>query len=379
VQTLAGRPVTIAQWGYDPFTSNVAYPAPIKAVDDTGFQVIFARSADVNAPGKHPNLPSLTVTSSSNGVSGFVGETAKGGRADNHGSTVITTGNHAPRVTAPPNRTLPIRTPFSLKGHGSDRDGDRLTYLWEQNDIGARDTSTTEGGTSLVDNVKPNGPLFRVFGVYAHVTDEGTLESPSPGENHATHSGRRTFPDMVQILSGQTNAKTGKCPKVPPLDLDNYKPVKPGVRNCYSEFLPRRGYVGTAGSSTPAMHFRITARDGYPNGGGTAHDDVRLRIDPDAGPFLVSSLAVDGKTLHGGGQRTIRWEVNGTQRLAAKVRILLSTDGGRTWKHVLATATANDGAKTVAVPEVRTNRARIMIQAVGNYFFDTNDADFTIR
>ena len=89
------------------------------------------------------------------------------------------TGNRAPSVTAPANRTLPLRTPFTLRGSGRTADGDKLTYLWEQNDVGGRD------GTALVDNSKKNGPLFRVFGTYADVSDEDAAQSPAPGENKA--------------------------------------------------------------------------------------------------------------------------------------------------------------------------------------------------
>ena len=81
----------------------------------------------------------------------------------------------------------------------------QLTYLWEQNDIGGSE------GTALVDNRKKNGPLFRVFGFYADVSDEDASQSPAPGENIAGASPARTFPDMTQIRNGNTNAKSGKA------------------------------------------------------------------------------------------------------------------------------------------------------------------------
>ncbi len=78
-----------------------------------------------------------------------------------------------------------------------------------------------ENGTALVDNPKVDGPLFRVFGTYADVTDEDASQSPSPGENLATASRSRTFPDMAQVLAGNTNALTGQCPAAPPDDPDS--------------------------------------------------------------------------------------------------------------------------------------------------------------
>ena len=67
---------------------------------------------------------------------------------------------------------MPLRTPFTLTGSAKDADGDKLTYLWEQNDAGGAE------GTSLVANKKVNGPLFRVFGTIAKVTYAGTARCP---------------------------------------------------------------------------------------------------------------------------------------------------------------------------------------------------------
>ncbi len=275
-------------------------------------------------------------------------------------------------MRAPANRTLPIQTPFTLRGSGRDRDGNKLTYLWEQNDEGGRD------GTILVRNKKKNGPLFRVFGTYAHVSDADAGHSPAPGVNKAGRSPSRTFPDMAQVLAGNTNAKTGRCPKAPPNDPDEYVVVPIRIVNCYSEFLPIKGYRGTAGSKKPAMHFRLTARDGVNGGGGVGHDDVTLWIDRTAGPFLVRSFERRGFKVEGGSQKAITWKVNGTQRLARKVQIVLSTNGGKTWRRVLA-KTANDGRAVVRFPRVKTRHARIMIRAVDNYFFDVNGRDFRIK
>ena len=372
VETLTGEDVTIAEWGYDP---SFAPPEndPVEP-DATGFQVIFASQPYPDDPGiaTFEDFPSLSV--SGVGVSGFVGETAQGGDAANGGDEQVPTTNHSPTVNGPANKTIPLQTPFTLKGSGKDADGNQLMYLWEQMDIGGAN------GTELVSNTKRNGPLFRVFGTAANVTDEGTLLSPSPGENLADGNPSRTFPDMAQILAGHTNAKTGKCPAAPPLPPNDAPPppVAKRIVNCFSEFLPIKGYVGTAGSSRAAMHFRLTARDGVAEGGGVGHDQVTLRIAQYAGPFLVTSFAKGG-SVKGGKTRVIEWKVNGTKKLAKKVRILLSTNGGKTWKKTLARSTANDGRTTVRIPRGKTGKARIMIAANGNYFFDVNDKDFRIK
>jgi hypothetical protein len=329
---------------------------------DDGFQLTF--NAASGAGGR--DVPRLGIGATTGGVSAFVGVQVQGGPEGN-GGTASATPNHAPTVTAPADKTLPIRTPFTLTGSGTDADGDALTYLWEQNDEGS---VLPTGGTALVSNTKTDGPLFRVFGVAATVSSAESHQSPSPGENLADGSTSRTFPDLTQVLAGNTNAQTGSCPAAP---ADTDADVPAAVIDCYSEFLPTADYAGP-------MHFRLTARDGYAAGGGTSYDDVVLTLDSSAGPFLVTSRRTPGEPAVGGGPETVTWDVNGTDAagLAPTVRISLSTDGGLTYPSVLAVTTPNDGSAAVTLPAVDTDHARIKVEAVGNYFFDVNDADFAI-
>jgi hypothetical protein len=362
ITTLTGVDVTIGKWGYDPYagiySSPFVYPAPLGAPDDTGFQVMFAGDPDpYTGASDRTDMHALIVTASS-GVTVNVGETAKGGPADNAGATIVT-GNHAPVVKAPADKTIPMRTPFTLTGKATDSDGDRLTYLWEQNDAGKG------GGTALTNNNKRNGPLFRIFGTYADVSDTDAGQSPAPGENLAGTSPSRTFPDLPQVVSGNTNAANGRCPWPGPGTTVPRKLI-----DCFSEFLPTKAYNG-------ALHFRLTARDSVPGGGGVGYDDVTLKVSRQAGPFLVTSFATGG-TVKGGSLQSIRWQVNGTRPLAGKVRILLSTDNGKTFKKQLRASTTNDGSATVRIPKVKTGKARIMIEARGNYFFAVNAKPFRI-
>ncbi|WP_318152373.1 reprolysin-like metallopeptidase [Nocardioides hwasunensis] len=377
---LTGLDVSVAQWGYDEF----GYDDTVTAPDERGFQVIFndepsvSFDPDVFTP---VDVPELTVEPG--GVAGFVGETSRGGPAQNDGVSVSPTpdvaDNAAPVVKAPGDKTIPVRTPFALTATGSDPDGDALVYLWEQTNFGGnlveRPGRPPIGQTRLADNTKTYGPLFRVFGDDAVVSSEDTLTSPSPGQNIADGNPTRIFPDMTQVLAGNTNAATGTCP-TPTTPQTEKLPA--GLLDCYSEFLPTADYLGSFGLTDRAMNFRVTGRDLFPNGGGVAHDDVTLTVDPSAGPFLVTSQATAGATVPGGASVPVTWAVNGTQRLASTVRISLSTDGGATFGTVLATATPNDGSETVTLPNITAGDVRIKIEAVDNYFFDVNDASFKL-
>ncbi|GIF72985.1 M12 family metallo-peptidase [Asanoa siamensis] len=356
----AGTTVTVAAFG------------GTGVLTDDGFQVTFN-----GGPLAATNVGALSL-SNLVGASGFVGETAKGGPIDNGGNVVEETGNHAPVVSVPAAVTIPVRTPFALTGSATDAEGDTVTYLWEQNDRGGLAGGST-AGTALVSNVKTNGPLFRQFGTAAIVSPTDTLEYYSPGENAVSTDPTRVFPDLAQIAAGHTNAATGTCPPAPPPPTSGGSNLSPEVRDCYSEFLPTADWVGFDNNRT--MHFRLTARDGHPGGGGVANAETAITLAPGAGPFLVTSQPT-ATTVEGGSAQAISWDVAGTDVApvgVTDVRITLSVDGGATFPHVLAESTANDGSESVTLPNVGTTRGRIRIEAVGNVFFDLNDADIAIQ
>ncbi|MFY1636664.1 M12 family metallo-peptidase [Solwaraspora sp. WMMB335] len=353
-------------------TVSVAAFGGIGALTDAGFQVTFNGGAVAQT-----NVPALSLTDL-DGAGGFVGETAKGGPVDNGGWQVTQTTNHAPVVTVPDSFTIPVRTPFALTGSATDADADALTYMWEQNDRGGI-SGGSSAGTALVDNVKTNGPLFRVFGTAALVGPDDTEQYYSPGLNAVDDNPTRIFPDMAQILAGNTNAVTGSCPTAPePPASGSASNLPQALVDCYSEFLPTADWVGYANDRT--MHFKLTARDGRPGGGGIGNAETALVLAPDAGPFLVTSQ--DRPVFYlGGSTQEISWDVAGTDAApvgAAQVRISLSVDGAETFPYVLAQAVPNTGSATVTLPNIDTTTGRIRIEAVGNVFFDINDADIRI-
>lgn len=330
----------------------VGYDAALPPVSADGFTLQFNVSA-----GRGVDVERVTVTGDAPGFTATTGVQVQGGPGTNQGFLVEETTNHAPTVTAPVDRTIPLRTPFELTGSATDVDGDALTYLWEQNDTGG----TT--GSALTSSSTTSGPLFRVFGTAADVSREESLTYGSPDLNLATDDPSRSFPDLAQVLSGNTNAATGSCPAASGEEL------APEVVECYSERLP---------TATRSLSFRLTARDGFATGGGTQYDDVTLTVGS-AGPFRVTSQAT-ATVVEGGTTGTVTWDVAGTSAAAyaPQVRILLSTDGGATFPTVLAT-TANDGSEQVTWPRTGTERARLRVEAVDNYFYDVNRADFTIE
>ena len=332
----------------------------VSALSDSTFTMSFGGTLAAT------NVSTLQLSNCTAGCSGFFGEVAVGGPTKRRG-TVSASGNIAPAVTVPASYTIPVRTPFALTGSAVDGDGDPISYMWEQNDRGA---ST---GTGLLSNTKLNGPLFRQFGTRAVVSSADTIEYNSPGENQVTADPTRVFPDMEQILVNNTNAETGACPAAS-------TPATVAQINCYSEFLPTAAYVGFAGvNAAPAsLNFKLTARDGR---GGVNSASTALVLAPAAGPFLVTSPDT-AVTLDAGSVQNVTWNVANTNVApvnTSAVTITLSTDGGKTWPHLLAEAVPNTGSAAVTLPQLATATARVKVEAVGNVFFDVSNADFAIR
>ncbi len=237
------------------------------------------------------------------------------------------TGLSAPVLTLPASSlTLPKGTPFHLTASATNPNGRTLTYCWEQYDLSNAATRTTAQVTN--DDV----PLFR-----------SVVPNVSP---------TRFFPNLPD-LTANTNSNTAGNERLPTV-------ARP-------------------------LTFRCTVRDSYetangPIGAVTNTGTVALTVNGTAGPFLVTAPNT-AITWTGGSSQTVTWNVAGTTTNnvnCANVNILLSTDGGLTYPTTLLANTANDGTATVTAPNTATTTARVMVEAVGNYFFDISNANFTI-
>ena len=179
------------------------------------------------------------------------------------------------------------------------------------------DRSGTQAAISEADDGKM--PLFRVY-------------RPTPGPT-------RTFPKMETIASGLAD-KTEKLPRL-----------------------------------ARTMNFRLVARDGK---GGVAYGNRRVTVDATTGPLRVTAPAAGA--IVPSGALSVNWDKANTDQLvgAATVDILLSTDGGYTFDQTLLAKTANNGSATVTVPDIGTERARLMVKASDNVFFAISEGNFKI-
>lgn len=233
-----------------------------------------------------------------------------------HGT--LTFNNEAPVVSAVPNYTIPISTPFVLTAIAEDPDNDPMTYCWEQFDL---EPTSTEPPTSN----DTDGPLFRSF-------DPST--SPS-----------RYFPALSYLVNNV---------------------------NSPFEFLP---------SVSRDLNFRMTVRDYHSIGGCTDEDNVKVTVTNTSGPFTVTSQnsATVWTELQ---NVTITWNVANTTASpvsCANVDIYLSYDGGFTYPVLWSQNEVNDGSATLSVPIGVTTQGRVMVKGSNNIFFDINNANITIN
>ncbi|KTD11292.1 reprolysin-like metallopeptidase [Legionella jamestowniensis] len=235
-----------------------------------------------------------------------------------HSCPVKTPVSSAPKITVT-NEVIyiPISTPFILTASANNAAGSVLTYTWEQmnNEVSPQPPKSTSRG----------GPNFRSF---------------SP-----TAQASRFLPNLKALA--------------------NNGPFT-------WEVLP---------SVSRNLKFRVTVRANTPGGSCNAFKNVTVVTVNRAGPFVVSYPTTTGITWPAGVLRTVRWQVANTNLApinAHSVDILLSTDGGLTYPHVLVRGVPNVGFANVIVPSLSTSKARIMVRASSGTFFAISTKNFSI-
>ena len=229
------------------------------------------------------------------------------------------TGNNPPVIPAQQGGfTIPISTPFKLTAAGvTDPDGDALTYCWEQSDLGA---AGAPGSTT--------GPIIRSWNPVA--------------------SPERVVPRLTNLLAGTT---------------------------VIGEKLP---------TAARTMSFKLMVRDNVAGSGGVNEGTLNFSVSATGGAFAVTAPNANTVVWDGGSTQTVTWNAGSTASApfnAPYVRIKLSTNGGNTYPYVLADSTQNDGSQSITVPVLPATsvQCRIMVEALGNIFFDISNANFKIN
>jgi len=230
--------------------------------------------------------------------------------------------NTPPVVNAGPDYIIPKGTPFILTGSATDEQGDALTYCWEQFDDA---TDATSGNASIASATKTVGPTFRSFDPVAVPF--------------------RYFPAMSRI---KANSITSSFESVSNVARD--------------------------------LNFTLTVRDNNAEGGQTQTDAMKVTVNDEAGPFVITSPNT-AVSLTAGSNTNVTWNVAGTTGNGintATVDIYMSTDTGNTYPILLASDVPNDGSETITVPDSAGSGRRLMVKGHNHIFFDISNTNFTI-
>jgi hypothetical protein len=229
---------------------------------------------------------------------------------------VVPTPNHPPSVEAGRGRVIPALTPFELVGSASDPDGDRLTFAWEQLDLGrASPPNGDGGGRALFRSFRPADAEFRTFPRLDAVLDGGVVLGEA-------------LPCTSRQLTFQLTARDQRLP-AGGVSSDTVRLVVTAEAGPFRVLEPSVSTVWRVGTT------------------------ARVRWDPaDTNRPPVDCRHVD---------------------------ILFSGDGGGTFSVDLARSVKNDGEEPVKIPAQQTSRGRVKVRCADNVFFAVSTGDFKVK
>ena len=239
-------------------------------------------SRSLSAARSPAQRPALLSCARRAAPTGFVGETVAGGPATERRQVVTDTGNATrPRSPHRAAHTIPVRTPFTLDREGSDGDGDPVTYLWEQNDpgppaVGHGPGRQQQDERAAVPHLRHRAPCSP--------TPTTPTSRPRRARTWRPADPSRSFPDIAQVVAGNTNAADRDLPARRRPDAE--RRAAPAGRRLLLR-VPADAAVGRhQRRRDPALPRH--ARDNHPGGGAVSHADTALTLAQAAGPFRVT-------------------------------------------------------------------------------------------
>ena len=188
-----------------------------------------------------------------------------------------------------------------------------------------------------------------------------------------------TDPDSEQLLYTVNQHDVRNGDETPITQYTIYKPTTANPVTIKTEYHENSGNVvansGLAHQTTGTFTFWLGVSDAQPQQAAdyiVQYDLAETKVTVKEGtPFEITTTP---KNKYKGGEKiSLQWKVDAAIFAGTKVRVLLSDDLGKTFKHIVLAETANDGAEEVTLPNINTSKAVLKVEVIEGVAFALTD------
>ena len=188
-----------------------------------------------------------------------------------------------------------------------------------------------------------------------------------------------TDPDSEQLLYTVNQHDVRNGDETPITQYAIYKPTTVNPVTIKTEYYENSGDVvansGLAHQTTGTFTFWLGVSDAQPQQAAdyiVQYDLAETKVTVKEGtPFEITTTP---KNKYKGGEKiSLQWKVDAAIFAGTKVRVLLSDDLGKTFKHIILAETANDGAEEITLPNINTSKAVLKVEVIEGVAFALTD------
>ena len=187
-----------------------------------------------------------------------------------------------------------------------------------------------------------------------------------------------TDPDSEQLLYAVNQHDVRNGDEDPITQYTIYKPTTTNPVTIKTEYNDSGTVVANSGLAhqvTGTFTFWLGVSDAQPQQSAdyiVQYDLAETKVTvKDGTPFEITTTP---KNKYKGGEKiSLQWKVDTAIFADTKVRVLLSDDLGKTFKHIVLAETANDGAEEVTLPNINTSKAVLKVEVIEGLAFALTD------
>ena len=187
-----------------------------------------------------------------------------------------------------------------------------------------------------------------------------------------------TDPDSNVLLYAVNQHDVRNGDEDPITQYTIYKPTTTNPVTIKTEYNDSGTAVANSGlvhQTTGTFTFWLGVSDAQPQQSAdyiVQYDLAETKVTVKEGtPFEITTTP---KNKYKGGEKiSLQWKVDTAIFADTKVRVLLSDDLGKTFKHIVLAETANDGAEEVTLPNINTSKAVLKVEVIEGLAFALTD------